>query len=200
MPTDERELQLDLVAAHWQWSLDAEARALDAGSSLLGSSRLACERRGLAEERQKALTLLRRDAVMRGIEPLPWLSPRQITPELLGLPAGTKACVFDLDGVLTDSGALHAAVWAETFDPLLLEVAQASGRAFVPFDPVDEYRAYLDGRSRQEGIELFLTARGLRLARGREGDAGGSSTVAALARRKGELLERALRSHRLAAL
>ncbi len=62
----------------------------------------------------------------------------KITRRMLGLPDGVIACVFDLDGVLTTSATTHAAAWAETFDPFLLERAERSHRQFIPFDPLND--------------------------------------------------------------
>jgi beta-phosphoglucomutase-like phosphatase (HAD superfamily) len=35
---------------------------------------------------------------------------------MLGLPDGVRACLFDLDGVLTQTAKVHAAAWKEMFD------------------------------------------------------------------------------------
>ena len=39
----------------------------------------------------------------------------------LGLPPGIRACLFDLDGVLTQTVLLHTEAWKETFDSFLRE-------------------------------------------------------------------------------
>ena len=72
----------------------------------------------------------------------------------LGLPAGIRACLFDLDGVLTDTARLHAAAWKEVLDPYL------AARGEPPFDAVDEYRLHVDGRPSGAGVAAFLVARG----------------------------------------
>jgi len=182
---------LDRLAAHWQWALDAASRALDSAQMVLPPAAIGSETRNLAQERLAAGALLRRVAALRGSGPAPWLSTGPVTPQMLGLPGETEACLFDLDGVLTDSGALHAAAWAQALNATLLALAHDERLPFVPFDPVADYRAYFDGRPRIEGIHLFLAGRGMRLPQGE---------VEAIARRKGELLEHGLRERRVAAL
>jgi beta-phosphoglucomutase family hydrolase len=81
----------------------------------------------------------------------------------LGLPPGIRACLFDLDGVLTRTEIVHAAAWKEIFDAFLRARAEADGTAFVPFDADVEYRAYVDGKRRRDGVRSFLAARGIEL-------------------------------------
>jgi beta-phosphoglucomutase-like phosphatase (HAD superfamily) len=131
--------------------------------------------------------------------PAPWLSPLAITPALLGLPERVKACLFDLDGVLTDSGLLHARAWGDVFDAFLQRLNEKTGWRYIPFT-LDEYRAYLDGRPRLEGIHLFLHARGIRVPEGSPDDSGAADTAYGLARRKSELLAQELRHRGTTAL
>src|SRR4051812_20117758 len=185
------ERELDTAAAHWQWALDAEDRALAAASALLRAATVADERQALAQERHAAAHLLATLALERGIAPAPWLARTRVSPRMLGLPAGIEACVFDLDGVLTDSGRLHAIAWADTLDPLLMDVAQSIGHTFAPFDRDEDYVLYFDGRLRSEGLRLFLSSRGIRLP---------AVSIRGLADRKGEMLERGLRGRGVSAL
>jgi beta-phosphoglucomutase-like phosphatase (HAD superfamily) len=67
---------------------------------------------------------------------------------MLGLPDGVDACLFDLDGVLTQTAKVHAAAWKQMFDDYLRERAAASGQELVPFDPVGDYDEYVDGKPR----------------------------------------------------
>jgi beta-phosphoglucomutase-like phosphatase (HAD superfamily) len=122
---------------------------------------------------------------------MPWLASGAVTPRMLGLPPETKACLFDLDGVLTNSDALHAEAWAGALEPVLLAAASEERLHYAPFDRVADYDAYFDGRPRLEGIQLFLAGRGLRL----EGPA-----LDEIARRKGVLLEHGLRARGIADL
>jgi beta-phosphoglucomutase-like phosphatase (HAD superfamily) len=80
---------------------------------------------------------------------------------VLGLPAGVSACLFDLDGVLTETAKVHAAAWKEMFDDYLRRRAEQRGEQFVPFDAVADYDEYVDGKPRAEGARSFLEARGV---------------------------------------
>ena len=97
--------------------------------------------------------------------------------ESLGLPAGIRACLFDLDGVLTQTAQLHAAAWKETFDSFLRDRSVRTSEPFVPFDTALDYERYVDGRARLDGVREFLAARRI------EADA---ATVTALGDRKTE--------------
>src|SRR5665647_1664464 len=67
---------------------------------------------------------------------------------MLGLPAGVTTCLFDLDGVLTDTASVHDAAWKEMFDAFLRARAERDGAAFVPFDRERDYETYVDGKPR----------------------------------------------------
>jgi beta-phosphoglucomutase family hydrolase len=82
---------------------------------------------------------------------------------VLGLPESIKGCLFDLDGVLTQTAKVHDAAWKEMFDDFLRKRAEASGQKFVPFDPVADYDDYVDGKPRDEGTRSFLESRGIHL-------------------------------------
>ena len=98
----------------------------------------------------------------------------------LGLPDRTRACLFDLDGVLTRTSGLHAAAWKQTFDAFLRERAAAAGETpFIPFDAVHDYASYVDGKLRLDGARTFLASRGIELP---------DETVRGLAERKDEIL------------
>jgi beta-phosphoglucomutase family hydrolase len=101
------------------------------------------------------------------------------TAESLGLPPGIRACLFDMDGVLTQTAQLHAAAWKETFDPFLRELSAHRHERFVPFDAALDYDRYVDGRARYDGVREFLAARRI------EGDA---ATVTMLGKRKNDLV------------
>ena len=151
-------------------------------------------------ERQQTAEMLVRLARLHGIQPLPWLSPVPLNANMLGLPGTTRACLFDLEGVLTDSAVLHAWAWSEVFDEYLLRLSDKTGWQFIPFDRDADYRAYLDGRPRLEGIHAFLGSRGIRLPEGRPDDPDEADTACGLARRKGEALTGRLRQHGVTAL
>jgi beta-phosphoglucomutase family hydrolase len=95
-----------------------------------------------------------------------------------------RACLFDLDGVLTETATLHARAWKAVFDELLEERAHEEHTDFAPFDPVADYDAYVDGRPREEGVRAFLASRGIELPEGSDADPDGARTISALARDK----------------
>lgn len=87
-------------------------------------------------------------------------------PVSVGLPDSVRACLFDLDGVITRTAMVHAAAWKEMFDDYLRAVAERTGKTFVPFDPVTDYDQYVDGKSRADGTRSFLGSRGITLPEG----------------------------------
>lgn len=109
---------------------------------------------------------------------------------MLGVPDRIRACLFDLDGVLTQTASVHAAAWQEMFDSFLRRRAAATGAAFVPFDPVADYDAYVDGRPRADGARTFLASRGITLPEGGPGDPPGTDTVSGLANEKNQIVLR----------
>lgn len=112
---------------------------------------------------------------------------------MLGLPAHVRACLFDLDGVLTQTAKVHAAAWKEMFDNYLRERATREGTEFVPFDAVDDYDEYVDGRPRADGVRTFLAARGVHLPEGTPDDTPQAETVNGLGKRKNDLVLRRIR-------
>jgi beta-phosphoglucomutase family hydrolase len=113
----------------------------------------------------------------------------------LGLPAGIRACLFDLDGVLTKTAKVHAAAWKEMFDAYLRERAERTGEPFVPFDPVKEYDEHVDGRPRRDGVREFLASRGIQLPEGGPGDPPDAETITALGDRKNRIVLEMIRTH-----
>ena len=81
---------------------------------------------------------------------------------MLGLPTGTRACLFDLDGVLTQTAKLHAAAWKRMFDDYLRGWSERHGAPFVPFELAD-YSRYVDGKLRADGARCFLASRHIEL-------------------------------------
>ena len=107
---------------------------------------------------------------------------------MLGLPDGVKACLFDLDGVLTKTAKIHAAAWKQMFDDFLRARAGQGGEAFVPFDEVKDYERYVDGKPRDDGVASFLASRGIDLDEGTPQDAPGADTIHGLGTRKNEIV------------
>lgn len=188
-------LELDTVSSRWQLALDTTQSALNAAAGALPGAELGRRRTLLTHERLDTAQALVRLARMTGVEPRPWLAPVPVVNEMLGLPAMVTACLFDLDGVLTDSGLLHAQAWGEVLDGLLLRVAERTHWHFIPFDRDADYRQYIDGRPRLEGIHAFLESRGIRLPEGRFDDPADAETAYGIAKRKGELVAHGLTSH-----
>ena len=111
----------------------------------------------------------------------------------LGLPGRVRACLFDLDGVLTDTARLHAAAWKEMFDGYLKARAEATGTTFVAFDEVVDYDTYVDGKSRADGTRSFLQSRGVDVPTGVPGDRAGALTIIGLGDAKNAILMRRIR-------
>ncbi|GAA3815262.1 HAD family hydrolase [Streptomyces chiangmaiensis] len=103
----------------------------------------------------------------------------------LGLPDVVRACLFDLDGVLTKTAVVHAAAWQEAFDDFL---RRREGPGFRPFDRVADYDEYVDGRPRADGVRSFLASRGIELPEGSDDDPPERDTVHGLGNRKNALL------------
>jgi beta-phosphoglucomutase family hydrolase len=108
---------------------------------------------------------------------------------MLGLPDGTRACLFDLDGVLTDTASVHAAAWKQMFDDYLQARAERDGTPFRPFDVRGDYGPYVDGKPRLAGTDAFLRSRGIELPEGGPGDPPDAETLYALATKKNDLVQ-----------
>jgi beta-phosphoglucomutase family hydrolase len=107
---------------------------------------------------------------------------------MLGLPDGITACLFDLDGVLTQTAKVHAAAWKQTFDGYLREHAQKQGEQFKEFDLQADYDEYVDGKPRYDGVRSFLTSRGIELPEGSHDDPPDKETICGIGNRKNELV------------
>jgi len=106
---------------------------------------------------------------------------------MLGLPDGVRACLFDLDGVLTRTATVHAKAWKRMFDEFL-----AGREGQRPFDEREDYARYVDGKPRLDGVRSFLRARGISLPEGSPDDPPGAATVHGLGRRKNDLVAEVL--------
>ncbi|ULP46733.1 beta-phosphoglucomutase family hydrolase [Mycolicibacter virginiensis] len=105
---------------------------------------------------------------------------------VLGLPETVRACLFDLDGVLTDTASVHTRAWKSMFDAYLSARAERTGEPFVPFDAQGDYRRFVDGRKRDDGVRAFLVSRGITLPDGADDDPPDAETVHGLGNRKNE--------------
>jgi beta-phosphoglucomutase family hydrolase len=107
---------------------------------------------------------------------------------MLGLPDEIEACLFDLDGVLTQTAKVHAAAWKQMFDEYLQARAERTGEDFVPFDTGPDYNEYVDGKPRYDGVRSFLASRGIDLPDGAPDDPPSAETIDGLGNRKNELV------------
>ena len=114
---------------------------------------------------------------------------------MLGLPDAITTCLFDLDGVLTQTAKVHAAAWKQMFDEYLRARTAQRGGQFVAFDSVADYDEYVDGKPRYEGVRSFLASRGVALAQGSPSDPPDAETIDGLGNRKNEIVLRLIREH-----
>jgi beta-phosphoglucomutase family hydrolase len=102
------------------------------------------------------------------------------------------AVLFDLDGVITDTAKIHAACWKQMFDEFLAKRAKRSGEALFPFDSATDYRLYVDGKPRFDGVRDFLVSRGIRIPEGSPDDSPQAETVSGLGNRKNNLVNKVI--------
>ena len=105
-------------------------------------------------------------------------------------PQKFDAVLFDMDGVLTATAKVHAASWKRMFDDFLVKRAVETGEPFKPFDIKTDYKLYVDGKLRDEGVRSFLESRGINLPFGDTGDPPDRETVCGLGNRKNELVNK----------
>jgi beta-phosphoglucomutase family hydrolase len=107
---------------------------------------------------------------------------------MLDIPDRITTCLFDLDGVLTQTAAVHARAWKEMFDEFLRDWAERTGEPFHPFDRPTDYDEYVDGKPRLDGVRSFLESRGIPLPMGSPTDPPEAETIHALGTRKNDLV------------
>lgn len=110
-------------------------------------------------------------------------------------PRDFDAVLFDLDGVLTKTASVHAVAWKRLFDAFLQERAHKTGEPFTPFDIEADYRRYVDGKPRYDGVASFLESRGITLPAGNPGDEGGTQSIRALGKLKDRYFMEHLNKH-----
>jgi beta-phosphoglucomutase family hydrolase len=110
---------------------------------------------------------------------------------VLGLPDGIRACLLDMDGVLTETATVHARAWKSMFDAYLRR-REGESEGFQPFTQ-DDYDRYVDGKPRYDGVRSFLQSRGIELPQGTPDDPPGAETVDGLGNRKNELVLQLIR-------
>jgi beta-phosphoglucomutase family hydrolase len=100
------------------------------------------------------------------------------------------AVLLDLDGVITDTASVHAACWKQMFDEYLQKRAAQRGDEFRPFDAAADYRLYVDGKPRFDGVRDFLGSRAIHLPEGSPDDPPDAETVCGLGNRKNDLVNK----------
>ena len=105
------------------------------------------------------------------------------------------AVIFDMDGVVTETATVHAAVWKRLFDEFLEGRARRTGEPFVPFDAASDYLRHVDGRNRYGGVRSFLASRGVTLPDGDASDPDDALTVCGLGNRKDRFFRRHVAEH-----
>ena len=109
---------------------------------------------------------------------------------MLGLPETIRGCLFDLDGVLTQTATVHQAAWKRTFDEFL----RARDPQAAEFSDAD-YQRYVDGKPRADGVRDFLASRSIDLPEGTPDDGPDEQTVQGVATRKNDLVQAELDEH-----
>lgn len=102
------------------------------------------------------------------------------------------AVLFDLDGVLTATAKLHAICWKQMFDQYLQQKSLTTGVAFQPFDIDQDYRLYVDGKLRYEGVKSFLQSRDIEIPFGTPESPPEEETICSLGNRKNQLIHEML--------
>ena len=108
-------------------------------------------------------------------------------------PRRIHAVIFDMDGVITETARIHAATWKQMFDEYLKKRAERHGERFQPFDADLDYRRYVDGRPRYDGVQGFLQSRGISIPYGNRGDKADQETICGLGNRKNRYFLRRLK-------
>lgn len=189
-------VDLDALIGAWRGAFEMAESALRAVSRDhdLSGAELRSRFRGLADERSATLHLLEGFALGRHARPLLVrlvASPRE-AKALLGLPADAEACVFNVDGVLVASAAIHADAWKEIFDRFISARVERTGGTFAPFSRRLDYPRHVHGRSREDAVRTFLASRGISLPEGSPADGPEAETVHGLAAAKSRSLHRLL--------
>ncbi|MGH3044200.1 MAG: HAD family hydrolase [Gaiellaceae bacterium] len=94
------------------------------------------------------------------------------------------AVIFDLDGVVTRTARLHAEAWKRLFDEYMATRARRLGEPFRPFDLQSDYRRFVDGKPRYDGVASFLASREIELPFGSPTDPPERETICGLGNRK----------------
>jgi HAD superfamily hydrolase (TIGR01509 family) len=185
---------LSVLVGSWRAAFDSAQAALRAAERELTADEVRERMRRLADERAATVHVL--EALAREHEATPLLARLVASPwetkRLLGLPRDALACVFNIDGVLLGSAAIHAEAWRQTFDEFVSRRIERTGMAIASFSVKVDYPRLVHGRSRVEAVRGFLASRGISLPEGTPDDLPGAETVHGLANRKNAVLRRRL--------
>jgi beta-phosphoglucomutase family hydrolase len=119
------------------------------------------------------------------------------TPAEVFTPGRFDAVLFDLDGVLTSTARIHAACWKQMFDDFLRSRGHRKGEPFHPFDMDTDYKQYVDGKPRYDGVRSFLASRGITLPEGTQASPTDEESVYGLGNLKDSLVKEAIHSGRV---
>jgi hypothetical protein len=194
----DRKPELDELSAEWRLALADAEDALGDIAHLPKTSRLPdSERRDLkkhlAEERGRTGQLLDAVAHEQHVHLVHHVAAPRPTRHALGLPQQVEVCVFDTEALLAGSDTLQETAWAHVLDPFLFVLAERAGPGVAQYRPVGQgdYRRFLHGRTRLEGLHAFLGSRGIRVTQ---------QTAEELVEMKGDVFERLLEHQRPSAL
>ncbi|MCO6436420.1 MAG: trehalose-phosphatase [Phycisphaerae bacterium] len=103
-----------------------------------------------------------------------------------------KAAILDMDGVITRTASVHARAWKRMFDEFLAKRGDGESRQ-PPFDMDSDYRRYVDGKPRYDGVQSFLEARGIELPWGNPQDSTGTNSICGLGNRKNHIFQEVIK-------
>jgi len=188
-------IDLDVLIGAWRDAFaSAQSALIAAGSDHdLGGAQLQQYTRRLTDERASTaslLSLLAHDLHARRPGLVRILSSPRGTRHLLGLPPEIDGCVFNVDGVLIASVAIHVEAWKRVFDEFVRHWIDRTGTVIPTFSRRVDYPKLIHGKSRLGATRDFLASRGISLPEGSPRDARGADTVHGLANAKRDALER----------
>ncbi len=179
-------VDLESLIDGWRTAFDSTEDALRSASRDLLPADVAARRRSLGDERIATARLLEDLARERHASSFlvrlvmsSWEAKR-----LLGVPADAVACIFNADGVLVASAAIHARAWERVFDGFIRRRIERTGEPLPSFSVDVDYPAHIHGRTRIEAIHAFLASRGLAIPDGAPSDPPTAETVNGLANAK----------------
>jgi HAD superfamily hydrolase (TIGR01509 family) len=189
-------LDFEALIGAWRRAFEAARFALDAARHDLPTTEVATLARALGDERVATARLLESFARERQTKQflVRLVVSSSEAKSLLGLPANAVACVFNVDGVLVPSAAIHAEAWKTTFDEFTARRIERTGVPLASFSLEVDYPTLIHGRTTTASVHEYLASRGIMLPDGTPDDPPGTETVSGLANRKSrallEVLER----------